>query len=210
MAESIVLVGDSIFDNASYVPDGPCVTEQLREIMRDDVSVSMLAVDGDYVTDVAIQVRKLPSHATHILVSAGGNDALTHSRKLANDFLTSQDLFSEWSEIQSEFRRDYRSMLNTVIALERNAAVCTIYDAVPSISPVEVTALSLFNDVIVGEAVAAGLPIVDLRQVCTEASDYSALSPIEPSCIGGAKIAAALNQLFENHDFGCRRTVVYT
>jgi hypothetical protein len=50
MSGNIVLVGDSIFDNAPYVPDEPCVTEQLQSIVRDGVDVSMLAVDGDYIT----------------------------------------------------------------------------------------------------------------------------------------------------------------
>jgi lysophospholipase L1-like esterase len=35
----------------------------------------MIAVDGDYVGDVWRQVRSLPGGATHIFVSAGGNDA---------------------------------------------------------------------------------------------------------------------------------------
>ncbi len=54
MSESIVLVGDSIFDNATYVPGEPCVTEQLRARVREGVDVSMLAVDGDFANDVGV------------------------------------------------------------------------------------------------------------------------------------------------------------
>jgi hypothetical protein len=78
------------------------------------------------------------------------------------------------------------------------------------VGPVEVTALSLFNDVITTEGITRGIPIVDLRRVCVEAADYSPISPIEPSCQGGEKIAAALNRLLEQHDFSTRRTVIYT
>jgi len=210
MHESIVLVGDSIFDNASYVPNGPCVTEQLRALVRDGVDVSMLAADGDYVTDVHAQIKDLPAHVTHLFVSAGGNDALLYAQELTTDYATSEELLKNWSAIQREFRRKYRAMLEAVLSLRRNTAVCTIYDAVPNIDETEVTALSLFNDVIMAEAVFSGIPVVDLRWVCTDSSDYSTLSPIEPSSQGGAKIAATINRVFEEHDFSSGRTSVFT
>ena len=210
MTSNIVLVGDSIFDNGAYVPGEPSVTEQLRAIVQSDVDVSMLAVDGDCVPDVEGQVRNLGAQATHIFVSAGGNDALLHAHKLENDYLTSEELFAEWSAIQAGFRTDYRNMLKAVLGLGCSTAVCTVYDAVPSIDAISITALSLFNDVIVGEAVSAGIPIVDLRWVCTEETDYSTISPIEPSCRGGQKIATTLNRLYQEHDFSSKRTVIYT
>jgi hypothetical protein len=210
MGKHIILAGDSIFDNAVYVPGEPCVTDQLRAMVGDTFSVSMIAIDGDYVSDVWRQARLLPEGATHILVSAGGNDALRHAHKLGNDYLTSADLFKEWADIQAEFRRDYRQMLEAVLALRLHTAVCTVYDAVPLIGAVEITALSLFNDVITTEAIGRGIPVIDLRRVCVEPQDYSPISPIEPSCQGGEKIAAAIRRMLEQHDFSTRRTVVYT
>lgn len=210
MEKNIVLLGDSIFDNESYVPGEPCVTDQFRAIVGDRASVSMLAIDGDYVEDVGRQLRKLPAGATHLFVSAGGNDALNHAYRLNNDYEHSRQLFTEWSQIQSDFRARYQAMLQGVLACMLPTAVCTIYDAVPSIGQIEKTALSLFNDVIVGEAVKKNVPVVDLRAVCTDPLDYSPLSPIEPSCQGGAKIAKALAHVFNNHDFAAARTIVYT
>jgi lysophospholipase L1-like esterase len=210
MGKHVILAGDSIFDNAIYVPGEPCVTDQLRAMVGDSSSVSMVAVDGDYVSDVWRQVRSFPQGATHILVSAGGNDALRHAHKLGNDYLTSADLFKEWADIQADFRRDYRQMLEAVLALQLHTAVCTVYDAVPLIGAVEVTALSLFNDVITTEAIGHGIPVIDLRRVCTDPWDYSPISPIEPSSKGGEKIAAAIKRMLEQHDFSMRRTVIYT
>jgi hypothetical protein len=207
---SVVLLGDSIFDNAAYVVGQSCVTDQLREILSEDIDVSMVAVDGHYVSDVQGQLSRVPEWATHLFVSTGGNDALSHYQMLMEDFRTSEDLFLKWSNIQTGFRNSYRKMLQAVTALKRHTTVCTIYDAVPGVEPVAITALSLFNDVIVSEAVAAGLPLIDLRQVCTEATDYSDISPIEPSWRGGAKIAAAVKRVFEEHDFSRHRSVVYT
>ena len=210
MQKNVILAGDSIFDNATYVPGEPCVTDQLRALVGDGSSVSMIAVDGDYVGDVWRQVRSLPEGPTHIIISAGGNDALRHAHKLSYEYPGSQELFKEWADIQAEFRREYQQMLEAVLALQLHTAICTVYDSVPVVGAVEVTALSLFNDVIMSEAIARGIAIVDLRRVCVEPGDYSPISPIEPSCQGGAKIAAALSRLIEQHDFSMRRTVVYT
>ena len=52
------------------------------------------------------------------------------------------------------------------------------------------TALAPFNDVILREATAHGLSVLDLRLVCDEPGDYSTVSPIEPSAQGGRKIDA--------------------
>lgn len=178
--------------------------------MREVIYVTMLAVDGDCIDDVHAQIKGLPAGVTHVFVSVGGNDALLCAHELKTDYLTSEDLFEKWSRIQKEFRHKYRAMLDAVLALGKNTAVCTIYDAVPNVGEIEVTALSLFNDVITAEAISSGVAVIDFRRVCTEPSDYSLLSPIEPSCRGGAKIAVALNRLFEEHDFGAGRTSVYS
>ena len=71
-----VLVGDSMFDNASYVPGELPVIDQLRGFLPKDWRATLLAVDGDITADVANQLRNLPNDATHIVVSSGGNDAL--------------------------------------------------------------------------------------------------------------------------------------
>ena len=55
----------------------------------------------------------------------------------------------------------------------------------------------------------AGVPVIDLRLVCTEAGDYSPMSPIEPSVVGGAKIAGAIVRLVTGHDFATRRCAVW-
>ena len=118
MSKHIILAGDSIFDNAVYVPGEPCVTEQLRALVGATSSVSMVAVDGDYVSDVWRQLRSRPQGATHILVSAGGNDALRYAHRLGYRYSSPADMFREWADIQAGFRREYRQMLEAVLALE--------------------------------------------------------------------------------------------
>jgi hypothetical protein len=75
----IVLLGDSIFDNAVYVNGGPDVIKQLRSILPQDWQASLLAVDGSVTTDVITQIPLIPASATHLTVSAGGNDGLSRA-----------------------------------------------------------------------------------------------------------------------------------
>jgi hypothetical protein len=63
----------------------------------------------------------------------------------------------------------------------------------------------VFNDVILRVGIEFGLAIIDLRFVCSSAADYA--NPIEPSSIGGAKIARAIvNLVLAGHadDSGAR------
>ncbi len=75
----IVLLGDSIFDNAAYVSGHPDVIRQLRTILPKDWQASLLAVDGSVTADVLTQIPRIPASATHLIVSAGGNDGLSRA-----------------------------------------------------------------------------------------------------------------------------------
>ena len=70
-----------------------------------------------------------------------------------------------------------------------------------------VAGLTAFNDRIIRAAFARGLPLLDLRLICTEEGDYA--NPIEPSARGGEKIARAIAESVE-HGFAGDRTVVFT
>src|ERR1043165_7482775 len=78
----VVLLGDSIFDNARYVPDRPPVIEQVRRGLQPGWKATLLAVDGHTVAHVASQQPRMPSDATHLVMSVGGNDALLASSLL--------------------------------------------------------------------------------------------------------------------------------
>jgi len=84
----LVLLGDSIFDNASYVAPGQAVIDQLRSALPDGWTARLLAVDGAMVADVHRQIDELPRDATHPLLSCGGNDALDHLLMLARPVQT--------------------------------------------------------------------------------------------------------------------------
>jgi lysophospholipase L1-like esterase len=204
-----VLLGDSIFDNAVYVPGEPPVIEQLRRELPAGWGATLLATDMDVTADVERQLRNLPPEATHVVVSVGGNDALGQAGILNVTGRTGGELLGQLQQAGDEFRATYRAMLAALRATGHPSFVCTVYDAVPGLEPGARAGLALFNDTIVREAFAAKVPILDLRLICTEATDYSALSPIEPSARGGAKIARAVAAVLVNHDFTRQQSVAF-
>ena len=206
----LVLLGDSIFDNAVYVPGHPAVIEQVRSALPRDWRATLLAVDGNIAIDVVRHLEKLPTDATHLAVSAGGNNALIASDILAQPAKSVSAVLHDIANIQAEFRREYREMLSAVLDRRVPTLVCTIYDAIPGLEDDALAALTLFNDVILREAIAAGIPVLDLRLLCDKPSDYSSLSPIEPSHVGGRKIAEALARIITTHDFRRPESVIYT
>jgi len=209
MMAHVVLLGDSIFDNARYVPGRPAVIEQVRQALPGGWRASLLAVDGHVTGDVAGQLRGLPADATHLVVSAGGNDALGESLILGEPSRTVGEGLALLQEVRDRFADAYRAMLQALAAVGKPTAVCTVYDAVPGLAPAERAALAGFNEVILREAFAAGLPVIDLRLACDRPADYSHVSPIEPSFVGGTKIVRLIAEVVTTHDFGCRRSTVY-
>jgi lysophospholipase L1-like esterase len=188
----IILLGDSIFDNAAYVPGEPCVIEQLSALLPSSDRASLLAVDGHVAADVADQLLKLPADATHLVLSVGGNDALGATDCLSEPVRNMMEGLSVLAAIRESFQREYGAVISALKATRKPVCICTIYEAIPNLPRELRTALALFNDTIVRGALAAGFTIIDLREICTEVDDFSELSPIEPSAKGGNKVAAAI------------------
>ena len=148
--------------------------------------------------------------ATHLVVSAGGNDGLSRADILQRPATSVASAVEQLAAIRGEFQDKYRRMLNSLLALKKPLAVCTVYDPnFPEelMQRLTTTALNLFNDCILREATTHGLPVIDLRLICTEPEDYA--NEIEPGVAGGRKIAEAILRLIQNHDFSGRQTVVY-
>ncbi len=188
MGRHIVLLGDSIFDNGAYVPGWPDVAAQLRVALGDDGQVSLGAVDGSLCEHVHGQIADIPVDATHVVISAGGNDILHYAALLEQQAGNVASAVAMLEQARSEFAPAHRQMVELAASLELPVAVCTIYDA--NMGSLVATAISIFNDAITRHVHEAGLDLVDLRLVCNEAADYA--NPIEPSVAGGEKIAAAL------------------
>ncbi|MBP1181151.1 SGNH/GDSL hydrolase family protein [Methylobacterium sp. PvR107] len=194
----VVLLGDSVFDNAAYVGGGPDVVSQLRAILPANWQASLLAVDGNVIADVPRQLTGRPQDASHLVVSAGGNDALRAAAVLDRAARSVAEAVAVLADVRDRFRAAYGAMLDAVQATGRPAALCTIYDPRypdPQRRRLTGAALALLNDVITREVFARGLPLIDLRVLCGEDADFA--NPIEPSVQGGRKIAKAVAALVQ-------------
>ena len=58
---------------------------------------------------------------------------------------------------------------------------------------------TIFNDIIMFEVFKRNLPLIDLRVLCNNDKDFA--NPIEPSCIGGLKIAHKIRDIALNYNF---------
>jgi len=206
----LVLLGDSVFDNEAYVNGGLDVIAQVRLQIPADWKASLRAVDGSVVENVQKQTFDLPDDATHLVISVGGNDAILKADILQQKAASIAEVLDKLSDVAGEFEYRYREMLQTVLRLKKPTAVCAIYYPripEPFTQKIAVAALTIFNDVIIRQAFQAGVPLIDLRLVCDEDSDYA--NEIEPSEKGGGKIAKAIVRVVNEHNFESGRTEVF-
>jgi len=211
MSQHLVLLGDSILDNAAYVPGRrPAVIDHVRNRLSESWLATSLAVDGSVINDVHRQLDALPHDATHLVLSAGGNDLLSVIGTLPKTVQTVGEGLRALADVRERFEVDYRRLLGSIRDRGLPAGVCMVYN--PSLpDPVTlrevVAALALFNDCIIRVAREFRFPVLELRVICTDAADF--VAQIEPSQQGGAKIAEAICRNFVEHDFGRRQTVVF-
>jgi hypothetical protein len=189
----VVLIGDSILDNAAYTEGGPDVVSQVRGLLPPGWEATLIAVDGAITDDVAGQLRRLPEQATHLVLSVGGNNALKHMGILQARVTSMTKAVEMLADIASDFERRYRVAVAACLGAARPLAVCTIYNGCfedQSFQRVASTTLTVFNDAIIRVAIEHALPVIDLRSVCATSADYA--NPIEPSSVGGEKIARVI------------------
>jgi hypothetical protein len=192
----VVLLGDSVFDNAAYVAGGHDVVTQLRRSLPTGWQATLSAVDGATAADVRGQLAGTPAGATHLVISAGGNDALRAEAILGERVGSVAQGLERLALARDRFGEQYRSMLGAALARSLPVVVCTIYDPRfqdPLRQRLAVAGLALFNDVIIRQAFAQQVAVLDLRLICNEDLDFA--NPIEPSVQGGGKIAAAIMRM---------------
>lgn len=192
----IVLIGDSIFDNGRYTLGQPDVITQVRQLVPRGWQATLLAVDGSTTAEVPSQLQRLPSGASHLVLSIGGNNAIMNAGILSTPVKSSAETLKSLAMIAADFEDGYRATVNACRAASLPLAVCTIYNGCfdePGYQRLISTALMVFNDAILRVAIDLKLPVIDLRFICTSKEDYA--NPIEPSSLGGAKIARAIVHL---------------
>jgi hypothetical protein len=197
----VVLLGDSIFDNGAYTKGRPDVISQVRQLLPTGWQASLLAVDGATTESVPSQLQRLPRDASHLVLSVGGNDVLKSSNVLDARANSVSQAVAALADVSQAFEEKYHRVVAACRQLSLPLTLCTVYNgSFPDrvFQRLASTALMVFNDVILRVGIEYGLAIIDLRFVCSAAADYA--NPIEPSSIGGAKIARTIvNLVLQRH-----------
>jgi hypothetical protein len=194
----LVLLGDSIFDNARYTSGGPDVVSQVRKFLPPGWSASLLATDGSTTDNITDQMQHLPDETTHLVLSIGGNNALLHASELGISLFgipstSNSDALMSLADISEDFEIRYRTAIGECLRPRLPLSVCTIYNGRfpdKTYQRIASVALTIFNDTILRVAIEHRLPVIDLRLICNEDQDYA--NSIEPSSTGGEKIARVI------------------
>jgi hypothetical protein len=180
-------------ENRAYTEGGPDVVSQVQELLTHGSHATLLAVDGSTTEDIRSQAQRIPSDATHLVLSAGGNDAIMNSDLLLKPLDSTAKALAVLADVAQEFEKKYRRAVAACRKTGLPLTICTIYDGnFPDrdYQRLASTALTVFNDAILRVGFEFGLIVIDLRFVCSSPEDYA--NPIEPSSKGGAKIARCI------------------
>ena len=195
----VSLLGDSIIDNKVYVGEGELsVTEHLQ---HDSLFYfTLIAVDGDTTKDVLDnQLDYLKEPVSHIVLSIGGNDLLQNLHLLQDETSGMKFALEKCSELISEIQENYTKILEHLSQFDAKVLLCTVYEGDLESDPLLAeydkagqVMLKMHNDTVYHLASKFEVDVLELRNIFTNKEDYA--NPIEPSHIGGEKLAKAIIQ----------------
>ena len=207
LSKELVLLGDSIIDNKTYVLDGELsVLEHIKS--KTETPVTQLALDGATTNDVInSQIQAIPFGTSHIVLSIGGNDLLNEIGFLLEDFkYTPNQVLERCQSLIAPIMQKYESIVSQLqTTIRANLLLCTVYEGnlegsvmYDDIAVSSRAMLSLFNDSVYKTHNMFKTEILELRNIFVSPEDYA--NPIEPSHIGGEKLAKAINKWVETHN----------
>jgi len=180
----IVLLGDSIFRNDAYVPNGKSVCDLLCKT----TNAYCLAQDHATIADVYTQIEQIPvvPEATAFL-SVGGNDILTHYAYTNNDvadlsFVT--NAFRKYTRLTSHLEQTFPQMQIVLVDLYFPAE-----DAYSSYAPI----IREWNRCMYEWVGKKQWKVLKVSRLLTQPEDFA--YGIEPSSTGAQKIAEAIYTL---------------
>jgi hypothetical protein len=106
-------------------------------------------------------------------------------------------------EIIKPFKKQYETIVANLSSHRANLLLCTVYegdlvdsDEFSDVNNSSKTMVSIFNDIVYRTANKYGAEVLELRDIFVRPEDYA--NPIEPSHIGGGKLAKAIQKWVDN------------
>jgi len=180
--KTVVLLGDSILKNNSYVSDGKGVDNMLEER---NVTVHSLAENSSKIVDVYSQITKIPldinNKSTVIFLSSGGNDILS--------FYVDQNGDATDTGFLNTMLAAYKKMVKSIKTRmnECQIVILDIYYPTSNQFAQYRPVIEEWNTLIANYARENSLGLLQISQSVTANEDFTL--GIEPSEKGGAKIA---------------------
>lgn len=177
--DTVILMGDSVLNNANYVPAGKSVYDSLKSKLS---KVINLAKDGATISDLYGQLDKIPvdlnNTNTYIFISAGGNDILNKRTELSTTEI--RRLFDSYMEFLKALRTKLGSAKINILNLY-----------LPSNPRYQTykTSIDQWNQLIQSSSNKVGemYNVLDLYALLTSPDDF--IYDIEPSESASDKIA---------------------
>lgn len=181
--KTVILLGDSILKNNSYVKNGKGIDDILRE--KTNNNLYCYAKDDSTITDIYGQLNSIPDELnkkdTTIFLSVGGNDILTHFGE--------KDVNTSNIEILNPMFGAYTKLIKSIQAKmdESRLVLINIYYPVNIKYAQYRPVLKEWNKMLSDFALTNNIPIIEISNILIEESDFTL--NIEPSESGGEKIA---------------------
>ena len=187
-SRAIVLLGDSILKNNSYVPNGKAVDNILEErSLKNDKNIELysLAENNSKIVDVYSQINKMPLDinikSTTIFLSSGGNDILS--------FYVDQQGDTTDTGFLNTMLADYKKLIKSIqIRMDLcQIVLLDIYYPTSNQFTQYKPILEQWNSLIADYARENSFGLLQISHVVTSDDDFTL--GIEPSEKGGEKIA---------------------
>ena len=178
---TIILIGDSILNNSNYILlEGKSVPDLIKAEHSDTYN---FAKDEAVITDCNLQIEQIPvtnnTKDTYIFVSAGGNNILNKQNNMTNEMI--QTFFQQYStlihSLKSKFPNTNIYLLNLYYPLDTRFKNLYPY-------------IDQWNSLLLDFSKKNNLKIIQTNKFMLNKDDFT--NAIEPSIIGGQKIANAI------------------
>jgi len=201
----LVLIGDSTLDNGRYLDLAQgelSVERQLhKRCMERGWDMTVLAQDGSLLDDVRHrQMPLIPEQATHIVLSASGNDLLSLLNEMVVANFTLGSMYATIGSGLARVAEDYKEMLQDLKRLGCHLACCTLYS--PNFNHMFFKSLAgfslgLHNSRIKQTSVDLDCSVIDFANMFDSSEDFA--NPLELSTRGGSKLIENVTNFVADH-----------
>lgn len=201
----IVLLGDSTLDNGRYlnVAFGELSVEKqlAKKCAEKDWELTVLAQDGSLLEDViARQIPQIPASATHLVLSASGNNLLSLLNQMVRARFSLSSMYGSIWEGMKRVADLYRELIAALCGLGCHVAVCTVYR--PNFNHMFFKSLATFSLGMHNTRLSAiseefDCSVIDLANLLEGQEDFA--NPLELNTRGGAKVVQNVSCFVVDH-----------